>query len=138
MPKPAGKRASPARLSPFVFGEGDFVDDVIHHRRRVTALNDLVLAEMFHDVVTQDGIQNFAWRQRVLIFLVRPQFRAWRFADGITGDDLPFPVDPAGEIIDFRFENIGNDRESAAHVAIQGAVTDGQFGFISGGQNERN
>ena len=45
-------------------------------------------------------------------------------------------VAPAAEVEDERFGHVFNEGESAAHVAVHGAVADGHFGFVAGGQHE--
>ena len=56
-------------------------------------------------------------------------------SDGRLGDDFPFAVDPVGQLVDHQFGNVGEHRQTAGHVAVQRAVADRQFGFVSGAED---
>ena len=57
-------------LAAFVFGERDFIDHVIHDSGREAAFDDLVFAQVFHDVVLQNRVEDVVFGQRVLILLI--------------------------------------------------------------------
>jgi hypothetical protein len=52
-------------------------------------------------------------------------------------DDFAVAVDPAGEGVDLGFEDVADDGETAAHVAVERAVADGHFALVAGGEEER-
>ena len=46
-------------------------------------------------------------------------------------------VDPAGEGVDLRLEDVGDDGEAAAHVAVERAIADGDLALVAGGEQQR-
>ena len=48
----------------------------------------------------------------------------------------PLAVDPARELVDDRLRHVADDREAAAHVAVDRAVADGQFALVAGGEKQ--
>src|SRR5690242_4034565 len=64
---PRGNLQARRRLPSFVFAERDFVDHVVDHRRRETALDDFVLAQVLNDVKLQDRVEHVVFGQRVLV-----------------------------------------------------------------------
>jgi hypothetical protein len=101
-----------------------------------TVSDDFIRGEVLFDVKFKDGIKDIVGRERVLIGLVRTKFSAWGFVDGVPGDDFGVAIDPTRDLIDACFREIRNGSEAAAHVAVDGAVSDREFAFVSGGEQE--
>ena len=64
--------------------------------------------------------------------MVGAEFGGGGFVDGAFWDDDVFFVDVVGELVDFGFVNVADDGYAAAHVSIEGSVTDCHFAFIGG------
>ena len=84
----------------------------------------------------EEGVEHVVGRETVLVGLAGAELGAGGLVDGVLRDDLALPVDPAGEGVDLRLEHIGDDREAAAHVAVERAVTDGHFALVAGGEEQ--
>ena len=65
--------------------------------------------------------------------MIWAKFGGGWFGDRVFRDDFALPIDEAGEVVDFRFRYIRDDGKTAAHVAIQRAVADGEFAFVARG-----
>src|SRR5439155_21296989 len=84
----ARRNLQPGRcLAALVFAERHFVDDLVYDGGREAALDDLVFAQILDDVSLEDRVEHFVRGQRVLVFLVRAEFSARRFADRGFGDE---------------------------------------------------
>ena len=68
--------------------------------------------------------------------MVGAQFGGGGFGDGRLGDEFPFAVYEFGEFIDYGFGDVGDDGEAAGHVAVEGAVANGDFGFVAGAEDQ--
>ena len=64
--------------------------------------------------------------------MIGAQFGARRFVDRVARDDFAATIDIAGELVNHGLGHIGEQGESAGHVAVNGAVTDGHFALVAG------
>jgi hypothetical protein len=84
--------------------------------------------EAFLDVALEDGVEHVVGRQAVLVGLVGAQLGARGLSIGLGNRGMISArraVDPAGERVDLRLEDVGDHGEAAAHVAVERAVADG-------------
>src|SRR6185436_6466314 len=76
----ARRNFQPGRcLAALVFAEGHFVDDIVDDSGIEAALDDVVFPQVFDDIRLKDRVEYFVSGQRVLVLLVRAEFRARRF-----------------------------------------------------------
>ncbi len=118
-----------------VFVRLHLVGDPADRLRRESPGRDFLGGQLLFDIEPQDFVEHLVRRKCVLVLLVRPQFRAGRLVDRVARDDLAVPVDVAGQLIDHHFGHIGNEGHAAGHVAVDRAITDGQFAFVAGGND---
>src|SRR5579872_42178 len=105
---------------------------------RKTALRGDALRRLIPLHVGLDNrIEDFIWRQRIGIFLARPEFCRRRLLQNRRGNYLAFPVDPVAHRIHPRLYQIANDRECPHHVAIERAITHRHLGLVARGKDER-
>src|SRR6267378_6609764 len=100
------------------------------------ARDDITGTQVFFDVKLQDLIENFVWRQCVLIFLIWFQLCAWRLFNRRSWNDFALPVDPARQLINHGLRNIADHGQPASHVAIERAISNSQFALVSGSQQQ--
>ncbi len=129
-------------LFAFVFGEVDESDDAVDGGLVEAAGDDVVDGLFLFDVAFDDGVEDVVGGEGVLVFLVGLEFGAGGFGDGVVGDGaiggfagfFPVLVDEVCEVVDHGFWDVGDDGKAAAHVAVEGAVADGDFRFVAGGE----
>ena len=88
------------------------------------------------DIGLDDSVEEFVRRERVLVGLVLAELGAGRLFDGVDGDEDSVAVDVAREFPDAPFGKVGDGSECAAHVAIEGAVADGELGLVASGEQQ--
>lgn len=71
-----------------------------------------------------------------MVCLVLAELGAGRLFDGVGGDEDSVAVEVSGELPDAPFCEVCDGRECAAHVAVEGAVANGEFGLVAGGEQE--
>src|SRR5207248_10619330 len=123
-------------LFAFVFVQIDAALHPAHSFFVEAAADDIARAQVFFDVEPKNLVENFVGWQRVLIFLVRLQFRARWFVDGRAWNDFSCTIYPTSELIDHRLRHITDDRETAGHVAVNCAITDGELALVVGSKNK--
>ena len=98
----------------------------------------------------QQGIQLAVVRQRVAVLLVWPQFSAGGFAADRLPHQVPllrqpqllpavpgcWAVDPVAQREDAGLVQIADHRQTAVHVAVEGAIPHRQLGFVARGQEQ--
>ena len=127
-------------LLPLVFVAIDLVDDVANqldiHARASAAICGGALRLL--DVALQNAIEHVVLGKRVGVFLIRPQLRGRRLGEDVLRNRIVMPpVRDARQLVDERLRNVADDGQSAAHVAVQSAVADGEFALVSGGEHQR-
>lgn len=125
-------------LSSFVLASVDHANDAEDGCLIETLLHDLCGSQVLLDISVEDGVEEFIRREGVLVGLVWLQFGGWRLGDAVAGNQFTpgGVVDVLGEAVDVGFGDIADDGESAAHVAIEGAVAGGELAFVAGGEEE--
>ncbi len=71
-----------------------------------------------------------------MIGLAGAELGAGWFLDGIRRDERAVAVEVPGEVVNESFGHVGDDGETTAHIAVEGAITDGEFAFVAGGEEE--
>jgi len=125
-------------LAALVFAAVDEANDA-HDRRGVEAfIDDLGGAFFLLHISEEDRVEQFIRWKGVLVGLVGAEFGAGDFVDAGLGDERAAGagVDPAGHFPDLGFGEVTDEGEAAAHVAVEGAVADGEFAFVAGGQEQ--
>lgn len=123
-------------MDAFVLIEVDSANDPVDGFLGKACANHLWHRLLQVDVAFEDGIEKGVGRQRVLVRLIGFEFGTWRLRDRVDGYDLGCAVDVFCELIDPGFGNIADHGKATAHVAVQGAVADGHFTFVAGGENK--
>ena len=123
-------------LPPFVFCKMNAAGKITYFLLgNVEFFGDDLDGQVVFDVGPDDHVDEVVGRKGVGIFLVWSQFsRGWSF-DGGPRYDFGFAVDPARECKDLSFGDITDNAQPAAHVSVEGAVTEGKFGFVSSRNN---
>ncbi len=101
-----------------------------------TVSDEVVRRTLTLDVGFDDEVEDFVGRERVLVSLVLAKFGAGRLFDGVDGDHDAVAVEVACELPDAPFGEVCDGRESAAHVAVEGAVADSELRLVARGQQE--
>ena len=111
---------------------------LLHHLGVEAGGDDLVGAQFFLDVPVEDRLQHVVGRQRVLVGLVGAQLGRRRLGDGVAGmiSRPALLVDVLGQLVDRGLGHVADDRQPAAHVAVERAVADGQLALVAGGQQQ--
>ena len=123
-------------LFAFVFVEVNESDDGVDGLGLVTRCGDFSAGAAFFDVELKDSVENRVGRQGIGVRLVRAEFGGGGLFNGIEGDQLPLGIEVAGEGVHFHFRQVGDHGESAAHIAVEGAVTHRDFALVAGGEQE--
>src|SRR6266571_1716386 len=124
-------------LLALVFAVVDFQGDVANQvERKAEVRGDFFGRAQFLDIGFEDAVEDVIGRQSILIGLVGAQLGGGRLFDARAGHQFPFAIDDAREFVDHGFRHIGNYRQASGYIAVQGAVTDADFGFVSRAQNQ--
>jgi len=88
-------------------------------------------AHVFFNIGFEDRVEHFVGRERIGVLLIGSKLRRGRALNrrGRNGEALF--VSPAAEIEHECFGNVFDDGEAAGHIAIEGAVADRDFAFVS-------
>jgi hypothetical protein len=88
------------------------------------------------DVELEDAIEHRVRRKRVLVLLIRAKLRGRGLLDRGDRDALAVLVDEPREAPHQRLRDVADHRQTAAHVAVQGRVPDGELALVSGGEQD--
>ena len=122
----------------FVFAVIDFADDIAHDVWIITKRDNVVHAFVMLDVGFQNAVENMIFRQAVAVFLVCAEFGGRRFVNRSARNDVA-PGDIVaifGQRIHRCFRHVGDDAQTARHVAVERGVADADFGFVAGGERQ--
>ncbi len=123
-------------LFAFVFIAIDKCSDVAD-QVQVEASLDGYFFRAFHifNIGFQNAVQDLVGRKGVRVLLVGTQLSGGRFLQSRAGDQFPFAINVAREVVNHELRNIRNDGETTGHVAVERAVADGIFRFVAGAEN---
>ena len=130
-------------LLSFVFVEVHFADHVVDHGLGKALGDQVATGEAFFHVAFEDRVEDVVGREAVLIHLARAEFGARGLFDGVERDNLATGsrcgggIYPAGQGKDLGFKDVADHGEAAAHVAVERAVADGHFTFVTRREEER-
>ncbi len=97
--------------------------------------SDLLRTFHFFNIGFQDAVQDLVRRKGVRVLLIWTELGRGRFLQSRARDQFPFAINVAGQLVDHEFGNIGDNGETASHITVESAVTDGIFRFIAGAEN---
>lgn len=101
----------------------------------IKTVSDEVIGGLFQlDVGFDEEVENLVGRERVLVGLVLAELGAGGLLDGVDGDDDAVAVEVARELPDAPFGEVCDGCERAAHVAVEGAVSDSELRLVACGQ----
>ena len=116
----------------FVRGRLNAVENVAHETRLEARLDDLVWRGLLLEIKTQHAIELVVWRQRLIVKLAGREFSGRTFVDDRFGNHFGVFVELVCECVDFGLQNVADDCESAVCVAVESAVAEREFGFVTG------
>ncbi len=82
------------------------------------------------------GVEHGVLGQRVRVLLVRLQLRRRRLRERGLRDHRPVAVDVPRESVDEHLRDVRDEGVTAGHVAVEGAVPDGQLRLVAGREHE--
>ena len=130
-------------LLSFVFVEVHFPDHVVDDGLGEALGDQVATGEAFFHVAFEDSVEDVIRREAVLIHLAGAEFGARGLFDGVERDDLATGSRCGGRIYpprqgeDLGFEDVADHGEATAHVAVERAVADGHFTFVTRREEER-
>src|ERR1035437_8842915 len=126
-------------LLAFVFGAIDQADDASHYFNvECATCGDALRRMAILHIIFKHCVLDFIGRQRVAVFLVRPQFRGGRLLQRSLRDHRASRIHIFAEPIHQCFWHVGNDRQATNHVAVEGTIADAQLALVSGGKHNRS
>ena len=123
-------------LFAFVFVEVNEPHDSVDDLGLVARCGDFGAGAAFFDVELKDAVEDGIRRQGIGIGLVGAEFGGGGLLNGIEGDHLVLGIEVAGEGVHLHLREVGNHRETTAHIAVEGAVTNRDFALVASGEQE--
>ncbi len=125
-------------LAALVFAPIDQPDDAQNRLLVESVGDDLGGAFLLFHVPMQDRVQHVVGGKRILIRLIGAKLGAGDLVDAALGNQLApgLPVDPAGQFPNGGLGHVADDRQAAAHVAVERAISHGDFALVAGGQQQ--
>ena len=127
------------RLAPLVLGAVDHPEHAPDELFRMPAPDDVGDGQPLLHVGGQDVVEHVVGGQRVLVHLPGLQLRGRRLREGPLRDGFPpeRAVGGAGDPVDQRLRQVADHRQPTRHVAVEGAVPDGELALVPGGEEQR-